>query len=1288
MAEAQQLDAANPWPGLASFAESDRPFFRGRENEADELARLVRRERLTVLFGRSGLGKSSLLHAGLFPRLREDGHLPVVLRLGFGAGVDVRSQVWDALAAACTAAQVTALQPLAGQTLWEYFHREGGGFWHLGRRPRLPVLVFDQFEELFTLGRRDAASLAAAQAWFDELADLVEDRPPAALRERFEREPALVEQFDIERRGCKVVLSFREDFLAEFEGLRGRMPSLMRNRFRLLPMSGEQARAVVASGGSLVPPEVGDRIIGLAWRNRADAPAADDFDRVEIDPALLSVICRELNLRRQSAAAAQIEASLLTGAGAAILTGFYERAFEGLDPRVRAFVEDELITAAGYRDSFAVDDALVLPGVDAAAIDGLVVGRLLRIDERFGARRLELTHDVLTRVVKDSRDARRAREAEAEAAAREAQAMALLQRNRRTARWVMAGIALAVVLLATSAVTSWHALEQRSAASQARQEAAAQTLLRAQEVKAAEDRLLSLRRQAEEVTSRAAAAASAAETQAAEASAAAARQIQRAVAFEANALGTDLMALVRSLPDRALAQKLLLGAEVLRRQPERRDAQLDQMMRLVRWQRWQRLLASPGPETRVHPTPDRRVLVQVTSDGALAHIDPVRLRVVARWPAPMGAGLRVEQVSNDGRVIVASGNSQELLLLRLHDGGRVEAHVLTNDRFGVSAVLAPDGTRVALRDGGQIHVLTADASGPPRPLWTQSRPGGLDCIAFDPARRTLMAAGSEPTQAWSDTDGAPQRPPQTSTRLALSSADCRSAVVEQADGKGQIRLRLVDLATGEAGATVYAWAAGKEKERPSRIEYLPGGHWIRAEVDGKLQLWPVPPPGAAAAESFRIDDDYLGTSAASPDGRWTAASFDRGEIVIQQWRPVRQRFTMRPPERALSVAFAPDSKSLLAVTQEGGLQALALDLPPPLASAGRAFEAGELDFDPSGRWLLARGDGADDDMWRLWDLDRGLGRPLPKDTITARFSADGGHLLAVRQGETKEAVLWRVEGDFTPLAVLSMEGDRYPYAMDFDAARRRWVVGHADAIVLFDAIGSPARAVNFGREYSPKALAFHPSQPGWIAGVFDQGEVAAYNLAAGRQLWSRPAPGRRQAVSLLADPRTGHWLVGHSDGSVDVLEPRSGRVVATLAVDFDRHVYTAVLRPNEVRRRPDASALRLADQGRILMAGELGRAKEVYDLERRQWIGSLDGRHTDFSSVAFADAAQRGALLRDDRSVTLFDWRLPTLQRDACRLAGRNLGCDEWRAAFGTEPWRKTCPEHPAPVPACAASQR
>ena len=68
------VDADNPWPGLSAFTEVLAPYFCGRTEETEELFRRVKRKLLTTLFGMSGLGKTSLLQAGLFPILRREGY--------------------------------------------------------------------------------------------------------------------------------------------------------------------------------------------------------------------------------------------------------------------------------------------------------------------------------------------------------------------------------------------------------------------------------------------------------------------------------------------------------------------------------------------------------------------------------------------------------------------------------------------------------------------------------------------------------------------------------------------------------------------------------------------------------------------------------------------------------------------------------------------------------------------------------------------------------------------------------------------------------------------------------------------------------------------------------------------------------------------------------------------------------------------------------------------------------------------------------------------------------------
>lgn len=68
------------YPGLAPFREEQEGLFKGRDREIRELYNLILSETTIVLFAKSGVGKSSLLHAGLFPRLKENGYYPIKVR--------------------------------------------------------------------------------------------------------------------------------------------------------------------------------------------------------------------------------------------------------------------------------------------------------------------------------------------------------------------------------------------------------------------------------------------------------------------------------------------------------------------------------------------------------------------------------------------------------------------------------------------------------------------------------------------------------------------------------------------------------------------------------------------------------------------------------------------------------------------------------------------------------------------------------------------------------------------------------------------------------------------------------------------------------------------------------------------------------------------------------------------------------------------------------------------------------------------------------------------------------
>jgi WD40 repeat protein len=408
------VDAASPWPGLAAFREADQAFFKGREAVIEEVVRIVTRAPVTVLFGVSGLGKTSLLRAGIFPGLRLNGILPIYVRLRHGDDTGpLRRQVWDALAAAVEATNIEAPEPDEDGTLWEYFHRRDARFWNERNRLVTPLLVFDQFEEIFTVGRASVGRRQQAEAFLGELADLAEARPPAAVKERLESDPELALRFTLVDRPCKLLLSLREDFLADLSDLTARMPSVHDNTFRLQRMNAGEALRVVQVEG-LMDAEVAERVVAFVAAPDHDEAAHGHLGAIE--PALLSVFCRELNLKRQAQGRSTITADLVEGSATRIIADFYHRAMAepGLGTGVRRLIEEKLLTRSGFRNVIAEEEALVEPGVSAADLDRLIALRLLRREDtgRKGQARIELTHDVLTEPIRISRDERHIREQE------------------------------------------------------------------------------------------------------------------------------------------------------------------------------------------------------------------------------------------------------------------------------------------------------------------------------------------------------------------------------------------------------------------------------------------------------------------------------------------------------------------------------------------------------------------------------------------------------------------------------------------------------------------------------------------------------------------------------------------------------------------------------------------------------------------------------------------------------------------------------------------------------------
>ena len=180
-----------PYRGLDSFTAAHSKLFYGRDDEIEEIGNRIRRYPFVTVTGRSGSGKSSLLHAGVFPRLT-DHHL-VSLRPGPHPTANLSACLTSLVGADDTTlaprsfAEVLAEAP---ETLGTVLER-----WCRARATRL-VIAVDQGEELFTLGadddERDRFAAALASAGYDPDGPI---RVVFALREDFFARLATVDGF-------------------------------------------------------------------------------------------------------------------------------------------------------------------------------------------------------------------------------------------------------------------------------------------------------------------------------------------------------------------------------------------------------------------------------------------------------------------------------------------------------------------------------------------------------------------------------------------------------------------------------------------------------------------------------------------------------------------------------------------------------------------------------------------------------------------------------------------------------------------------------------------------------------------------------------------------------------------------------------------------------------------------------------------------------------------------------------------------------------------------------------
>jgi WD40 repeat protein len=492
--------AASPYKGLTHFTEDDFGLFFGRERERAVIVANLKARRLTVLYGESGVGKSSLLRAGVMRALREQAHhdfddadvgrpeyVPAIAAAWSG---DPLRTVIDALASA-------AAPFVTGPPQLPTSRRLDATIDALTAQTDARLLVIlDQLEEYFLYHGDEAGE-----------GTLASELPRALAR------PQLRASF---------LLSIREDALAKLDRFKRDVPELFDTVLAIGPLDREAARHAIVgplrtfegSGPKDAEPELveavldqvaaGQLVLEGAGQGRVEQDGGAPATRAIEAPYLQLVLARLWEEERDPHTLRLATLERLGGAEA-IVRRHLDTALAGLDEPERLVAADALrylVTPSGTKIALGPDDLASFTGrPDVAPVLEKLTGAGARILRAVGATpgqpngtRYEIAHDVLGAAVLDwrSRFVREQERLELERRAvaereqleeekREAEEREAAERRRARIFRALAGTALTLLLAAVAFLA--YALVEKGRAEHAQR--VTQSQLRAAEARSA-----------------------------------------------------------------------------------------------------------------------------------------------------------------------------------------------------------------------------------------------------------------------------------------------------------------------------------------------------------------------------------------------------------------------------------------------------------------------------------------------------------------------------------------------------------------------------------------------------------------------------------------------------------------------------------------------------------------------------------------------------------------------------------------------------------------------------------
>jgi WD40 repeat protein len=1172
---AEQRSPTSPYKGLAPFEDSelDEQLFFGREHDRDVIVANVVAARLTVLYGPTGVGKSSVVRAGVARELRALTDEPLV----------VVCDAWAEAPAAAVAeavANAAAIEPGPVSDMIEVAAAEH----------REVYLLLDQIEEYFVYHGGDGAL-------GDVLAELVM-RPELPVH---------------------ILIAVREDALARLDSFKRQLPGLLANRLRLEHLSAEAGRRAILGPierfASLAPeaevrsiePALVDAVLAgvstaalvRSGRGRGSTRAGRGAARIEAP--YLQVVMQRLWEAEGEAGSDVLRLSTLErlGGPGKIVGEHLERALDALGPSQKALaarIFNHLVTPSGTKIAHGTGDLAGYVEAPEAELEPvlstLARERILRPVHGPGSEpAYEIFHDVLADAVLAWRS-----EFEAKAAV-------ALERQvaRRRHRRLLIFAVVALVALAAMGAATLYALSQRDQAQ--RNQATAQAA--EQRAKTQEGRAKAFATSAQQEAAKARHAQQQAARDARRAKVQAANARTQAANAKAQARKAKLaqtladenqrkaIAAAKLATTNAEAATLATGRETLAKQQAQRNA----ITARKATAKTRKALAAAGAAQRRLEKSQRQAqatatayrsqsLLSSTPASSLtlaaeaAAIDPAlplveftlrRALLATRALAVLNAGdtqVRGATFSPDGALVLTAGDKGAWLFNAVSGA---PAGALATQVTTYGAAFSKDGQTIAIAEKGQIELWNAQARTPRRKLFQEGSPTH---VAFTPDGSLLLAWGAKSARAWNvATAGAATRQlnlPDSVTGAAIDPDGSRFVVATgAAAGIYEIpsdRL-LASLpepsvvtaarfsAAGDAIATAGAdgiarlWNSADGSPRcatglsdgalTSLVFSHDGASLLTTDVQGDTRIWStqtcqlasglVGQRSSVVAADFSLNDQYAVT-----------AGSDRSARIFSLPDGTQQATLLGHDEALTSVAFSPDGTKVVTASADGKARIWDARIDRPEQPLGaHTAAAAAVAVSPDGSVVASAGaDGA----VRLWNLAtrRALapidaGQPL--DDVA--FSQDGK--LVAAAGADGTTRLWNLK---TRAPVLQFTQSGAVRAISLSPDGKWLATAGNDNIARVFALHGGAAPVELTHAATVNDVAFSPDSTSLATATAD-GLAQIWRVATWQSVMT--FTGHAAAVNSVAFSPDGTLLVTASlDHRARIWQVATGRTVRVL----------------------------------------------------------------------------------------------------------------------------------------------